>query len=87
MGQFVIGFVVGAAVGGAVTYYILTQQQSDSATQGGPLQQRLQAAYRLAQQTISDTENQMWQEFRGRLPQSGNRKPDAPSAEEPPLTT
>lgn len=80
MGKFLIGFVVGAAVGGVAVYVLSQREQGGAASSGngvqaggGLVQQvnaRIQQALAVARDAASDSETRLWDEFRQKLPRN-----------------
>lgn len=64
MGRFLLGFVVGAAIGAAVV--IVTSPRSGKATREG-IRNLIDDTLDVARQASAQHERQMWGEFRARL--------------------
>ncbi len=92
MGKFLIGFVVGAAVGGAVIYVLSQREQGATASGNGvqagggssmvqQVNARIQQALAAARDAASESETRLWDEFRQKLPPN----PSGTSGNEPGL--
>lgn len=64
MGRFLLGFVVGAAIGAAVV--IVTSPRSGQATREG-IRNLLNDTLDVARQASAQREQEMWGQFRARL--------------------
>jgi gas vesicle protein len=64
MGRFLLGFVVGAAIGAAVV--VITSPRSGRATREG-IRNLIDDTIDVARQARADREQAMWSQFRARL--------------------
>jgi gas vesicle protein len=64
MGRFLLGFVVGAAIGAAVV--VITSPRSGRATREG-IRNLIDDTREVARQASAQREQEMWSQFRARL--------------------